>query len=437
MEHRPVSLSAYWKLVRTNRNFRLLWTAQIISELGDWFYSIAIYSLLLELTGSAKAVALAVVLQVLPQFFISPGAGVVTDRMSRKKIMILADVARAVIVLGLLFVQRPELVWCIYVLMCASTMMWAFFEPARAATIPNLTRREEVLVANTLSSTTWSVTLAVGSALGGIVAVVFGRNTVFLVNAVTFLISARLLQKMSFHEPHTSGTPPMKAGDLADFSPVKEGVRYVAKDRRLLATLLLKAGLGFMGTNWVILPLLGERVFPVGVDALEPQRAAMLGMSILMGARGVGALLGPLIGSYVAGYNEARMRVGILTGFLAGAFGYMALGIAPALWLAFAAVVLSNAGGSIIWVFSTTLLHKHTEDRYRGRVFAADYALFVLSVSVVNFLAGALIDLGLSVQALAVFTGVFGVGPAVAWSLALRLWRDPAHQMPAVSEEKR
>ena len=73
----PVSLTSYWRLLQRNRNFRFLWLAQMVSEMGDWFYSIAIYSLLLELTGSATAVAAAVVLQVLPQFFIAPLAGVV------------------------------------------------------------------------------------------------------------------------------------------------------------------------------------------------------------------------------------------------------------------------------------------------------------------------------------------------------------------------
>ncbi len=77
----------------SHRNFRLLWSAQIVSELGDWLYSIAVYSLLLELTGSAKSVALAIVLQVLPQFFVSPAAGVLNDRVSRKKVMIAADIA--------------------------------------------------------------------------------------------------------------------------------------------------------------------------------------------------------------------------------------------------------------------------------------------------------------------------------------------------------
>ena len=426
MDQRPVFVSAYWRLVRDNRNFRLLWLAQIVSELGDWLYSIAIYSLLLELTGSAKSVALAVVLQVLPQFFIAPAAGVVNDRMSRRQVMILADLARAAIVLGMLFVGRSDLVWVIYLLLFAETTMWAFFEPARNAVIPNITAGADRLVANTLSSTTWSVNLAIGSAIGGVVAVLFGRSTVFVINAITFLVSASLLRATRFEEPHLAEVAPLKVRDMTDFTPLLEGVNYVRRDRRLLATLLVKAGLGFMGTNWVILPILGERVFPVDAGSLDPRRAGMLGMSILMGARGVGALLGPLISSYWAGQREPRLRSGILYGFLAGAAGYMALGASPSMWMAFSAVVLAHAGGSIIWVFSTTLLQNHTEDRFRGRVFSADYAFLVLTMSIVSYLAGILIDVGLSVRTLAYLTGAFGIGPAIAWAFALRLWKRPA-----------
>ena len=329
MASTPVSFSAYWSLIKENRNFRLLWSAQIISELGDWLYSIAIYSLLLELTGSARSVAFAFVLQVLPQFFIAPAAGVLNDRMSRKRVMIFADLVRAAVVFSMLFAQTRDLVPVIYGLLFAETLMWGFFEPARSAVIPNIAHGSQILVANTLSSTTWSVNLAVGSAVGGVVAVAFGRDTVFVINALSFLASAYVLRAMRFEEPHVAAAPPMKLRDLTDFSPVAEGLRYVAGDRRLLATLLVKAGLGFMGTNWVILPILGERDFPVSLGRLDPQRAGMLGMSLLMGARGVGALLGPLFGGRWAGNEEGRLRLGILFGFLAGVAGYLALGASP------------------------------------------------------------------------------------------------------------
>jgi MFS family permease len=424
MGDQRVNLRAYWRLVRGNRNFRLLWFAQIVSELGDWLYSIAIYSLLLELTGSAKSVALAIVLQVLPQFFVSPAAGVVNDRLSRKRVMIFADIVRSFIVLGMVLVRSSHFVWLIYVLLLLETMMWAFFEPGRSAVIPNIVPQKDLVVANTLGSTTWSSVLAIGSALGGAVAAFLGRDAVFVLNALSFLISASLLGRMAFDEPHAAGATAFRARDLADFSPVVEGVRYVTKQRRVMATLLVKAGLGLMGTHWVLLPIFGERIFPVALKGLDARRAGMLGMSLLMASRGAGALLGPLIAGYFAGQRQSRLRLGILFGFLAGALGYTLLGDAPVLAAACAAVVLAHAGGSTIWVFSTTLLQQQTEDRFRGRVFSTDFACLVLTMSIASYLAGILLDAGVPVRTLALLTGLVALIPALAWIFALRFWRE-------------
>ena len=420
MDDRPVSLSAYIRLVRENRNFRLLWSAQIVSELGDWFYTVAIYSLLLEYTGTAKSVALAFVLQVLPQFFIAPTAGVINDRMSRKRVMIFADWCRAFIVLCMLLVRSPLAVNFLYALLFLETVMWALFEPGRSAVIPSITTGRETLVANALGSTTWSFNLAVGSALGGIVAVVFGRDTVFLINALSFVASALLITRMKFSEPHMKNLAPMRPRDLADFTPILEGIRYVKRDRRLLVTLFAKCGLGAMGASWVIVAILGERVFPVHLGDVSAQRAGMLGMSLLMASRGVGALLGPLIGNYWAGSAPARLRIGILWGFLAGSAGYLALGAAATLPAACLGLIFSHMGGSTVWVFSTTLLQMQTEDRFRGRVFSAEFAFSMLATSVVTYAAGVFIDLGFSARSLAAATGVLALVPALAWAFALR-----------------
>ncbi|MCS7314504.1 MAG: MFS transporter [Bryobacterales bacterium] len=426
MRLNPVSPGAYWRLVRDNRNFRLLWLAQIVSELGDWFYAIAIYSLLLELTGSAKAIALAYVLQVLPQVFVAPAAGVVNDRMSRKRVMILTDLACSVIVLGMLLVRSPGMVWLAYVLLLLETVMWAFFEPGRSAVVPVIAREQELLAANTLASMTWSFNLAVGASLGGLVAAFLGRDSVFLINAVSFVASAALIRSMCFRETHLGQVGPFRLRELTDFSPVLEGARYMVQDRRRLATLLVKGGLGLMGTNWVLLPIFGERVFPVATARLGLRRGGMIGMSLLMGARGVGALLGPLLAGYFLGREGRRMRLGILLGFLAAAVGYLALSAAPTLAWACAAVVLAHAGGSTIWVFSTTLLQQQTEDRYRGRVFSADYAFYCLSVSAVSYLAGLSIDMGLGVRTMAALTGAATLAPGLLWGMAQRYWREPA-----------
>src|SRR5664279_6358659 len=99
LEVNPVTFASYLRLLGRNRNFRRLWSAQVVSEIGDWFYTLAIYNLLLQLTGRAGSVALALVLQVLPQTFIGPTAGVVNDRLRRKHVMIASDIGRMVIVL--------------------------------------------------------------------------------------------------------------------------------------------------------------------------------------------------------------------------------------------------------------------------------------------------------------------------------------------------
>jgi predicted MFS family arabinose efflux permease len=414
-------LSRYLQLLRTRRNFRLLWAAQLVSEMGDWFYSLSVYHLLLELTGGkAQAVALAVVLQVLPQTLMAPTTGVVNDRTSRKAIMIGADVARFFIVLGMLTIRTPGIVWLVYPLLLLETVAAAFFEPGRSGVIPNIVAEDEALTANSLSSITWSFSLAAGAALGGLVAVKFGRDTVFVLNAASFLLSAWLIRRMNFDEPHTQGLPALRARDLVDFRPVLEGVRYIRSDPRLFATVFVKGGLGLLGANNVLLPILGERVFPVKLAGLDPHRSAMLGMSLLMGARGAGALLGPLCSSRWAGVRQSRLRAGILCGFLLAAAGYLWLGLSGGVLLAVLAVVLAHAGSSSNWVFSTTLLQVYTADRFRGRVFAADYGLCMLGISASSYLAGMAIDLGAPPRTLAIAIGLVMLLPAGAWALVLR-----------------
>jgi predicted MFS family arabinose efflux permease len=414
-------VSPYLVLLRHNRNYRLLWIAQIVSELGDWFYTLTVYHLLLDLTGGkAQAVALAVVLQVLPSAFAAPTAGVLNDRISRRRIMIGADLIRCFIVLGMVLVRTPSMVWLVYPLLLAETVGAAFFEPAHSAVIPNIVPEAQVLTANALSSITWSFCLAAGAALGGIAAVWLGRDAVFVLNGCSFLLSAWLIRRMSFAEPHAAAQPPLRARELVEFAPILEGIRYIRRDPRLFATVFVKGGLGLLGANNVLLPILGERVFPVKLAALDHRRAALLGMSMLMGARGAGSLLGPLIGGFWAGENHSRLRTGIFIGFVIAAAGYVSLGASTSLAIAICAVVAAHAGSSTNWVFSSTLLQIYTDDRFRGRVFSADIGICTLVMSASSYLAGAAIDLGVPPRAFAVAIGLVMLVPAAAWALALR-----------------
>ena len=155
----------------------------------------------------------------------------------------------------------------------------------------------------------------------------------------------------------------------------------------------------------------------------------MLGMSVLMASRGFGAIVGPLLAGKWAGASRSRMRFGILLGFLFAAVGYLALSRADSVWLACAALVIAHSGGSMLWVFSSTLLQLYTEDRFRGRVFSTEFAFAVVTMSASSWTAGALIDQGRTARQVAGYTGMVVLIPALLWILVLQRWpRDSENE---------
>ena len=433
-EASPISLSAYWRLVRQNANFRRLWLAQIVSEIGDWFYTLAIYSLLLQLTGRASSVALALVLQVLPQTLIGPAAGALNDRVRRRRVMIASDLARAVIVLAMLLVRSRSMVWLVYPLLILESMMWAFFEQARTAVIANITTDKDLILANTVSSATWSTNLLIGAAVGGVVAALLGRDAVFVLNALSFLASALLIRRMRFEEPHAHASAPLRARDLLDYSPIVEGVRYVRRERRLRAAVFAKAGEIMIGPSWVLFTVMGHRYFPVHLRGIDSQRGAVLGMSMLMGARGIGAIVGPLFSARWAKHSDRRLRLGILLGYVVVGAGYGLLGFAGNIWVACLCAMVAHCGGSTVWVFSTTLLQLNTEDRFRGRVFAADLGFSMLTIAIGAYLCGRFLDWGISARAVATATGLLMLLPAAVWAWAMQFSKEVPAELPEAAD---
>jgi MFS family permease len=420
LEVSPVSFASYFRLLGGNRNFRRLWSAQVVSEIGDWFYTLAIYNLLLQLTGRAGSVALALVLQVLPQTLIGPTAGVVNDRLRRKQVMIAADIGRMLIVLCMLLIRSKEMVWVVYPLLMAETLLVAFFEPARNSVIPNIVKREDVVVANTLASTTWSVNLMVGATLGGLVAAFLGRDAVFLLNALSFIVSAALIWGMHFAEPHAEGGRRFEARELVDFSPILAGIRYVRAHVRLRSTILLKCGNLIIGPGWVLFTVMGQNEFAVRWRGMSPERGAFLGMSLLLGARGLGAMLGPVLAASWAGHWQRRLEAAIFFGYLAAAAGYTLLGVSGHLWQACLCIALAHFGSSIVWVFSTTLLQMQSDDKFRGRVFAADLGLCMFTIATGAYLAGRFVDWGFAARHVASVAGMLMLIPAGLWGFSVR-----------------
>jgi MFS family permease len=412
----PHVSSPYLALLRQNRNFRLLYIGQTISQLGDWFNTVAVYALLLDLTGSARAVAWMLIVQLLPIAIVGPLAGVVVDRLNRRRIMMAADILRGCLILGLLLVRQSDQIWIAYTVTAFTVAAQAFFEPARTATIPNVTTAAELLPANALSSATWSAMLAIGASIGGVVTAVFGRETAFVINSASFFVSAFFIAATRY-----DATPPARPrvtnlNTLTGLSDLIEGLRYVRREAHVAALMLVKTGWGLAGGILLLLTIFGQRVFPIG-------HGSAAGIGVLYGARGVGAALGPILLRWILGQEPAALRRAIGPAFfMIGAF-YGALAIAPVLSLATVCVLFAHFGGSVLWVFSTVLLQMEVPDALRGRVFAAELALFTLTSSMSSYFTGLYLDRGVSPRTVSLVLGALFFFPGAVWMLILSRWR--------------
>jgi len=409
-------VNPYLALLRQNRNFRLLYIGQTISQLGDWFNTVAIFALVLDLTGSATMVAWMLIVQFLPVAIVSPVAGVVVDRFDRRRLMISADLLRGVLILGLLLVRRPDQVWIAYVVMALTVSATSFFEPARTATIPNVTSDRELMPANALSSATWSAMLALGASIGGVVTALAGRNVAFVINALSFFASSYFIAQTRYDSTPPSASPLSGWFALTGIPDLLEGMKYVRARAHVAALMFVKAGGGLAGGVLLLLSVFGQRVFPVGGSTAA-------GIGILYGARGVGAALGPIALRWILGQQPAGLRRAIGPAyFIVGVF-YVALAFAPALPLAALCVLLAHFGGAILWVFSTVLLQLEVPDRFRGRVFAAELALVTLTSSASSYLtAYALDQAAWSPRRMSFVLGVLFCVPGIIWLVIESRW---------------
>lgn len=413
---RSIPSSGYLELLRNNREFRHLWLGQVVSQLGDWFDTIALYTLVLTLTGSGRAIGLLLVARFLPSFIVGTLSGVVADRFNRRTIMIVSDILRAVVVLGFLLVRRPDQMWLVYVLTVLQLVFSTFFEPAKTAAIPSIVAPRELLAANAISSVTWSVMLTLGAAVGGVVTGWFGTDAAFVLDSLTYLLSAVLVASVRFPKRAMRPKSRLTIARALGITDTLEGARYVIKRPLVFALLMVKPAWGMGGGILALLAVFGEKIFPVG------GRAAT-GIGVLYAARGVGTAIGPLAARRFIGETRAQMQTAIGVAFLISGIFYIAFGSATNFVVALLVLIIAHTGGSVLWVFSTVLLQRAVEDQFRGRVFAAEMALLTLTMAASNYATGELLDrFQLSPRAVTVGIGLLFLIPGAMWLITRRWW---------------
>ena len=414
-------MQIYVALVRRRKQFRYLWLAQLVSMLGDWFNAIATVILVNRYTDTGLAIGGLFLARAIPPFVIGPIAGVVADRFNRKFILIATDVLRALIVLGFLFVDSVEMAWLIYVLTLVQFSVSAFFEPARSAILPSLVEEDELLAANTLSSATWSAMLTLGAALGGLFAAAFGVRIALLVDSLTFVVSGLLVSRIALGK--RADEQSAHGNGWSDFV---DGLRYVRKRPNIAWLTVIKA-MGQVGNLGVMAAFYAEHVFRVGDDGA-------LTFGLLLAAMGVGSVLGPLVRDALGGNDARSLERAILFGFALIPLAWLVLGVAPSLPIVLIAGFLRGIGVSLNWTYSSVLLQMEVPDRFLGRVFALDFAIFTLAMSLAVWMTGLALDqFGLDPRGVAILLAAGSVVPFLVWIFSPR--RRHTYETSTVDEE--
>jgi len=406
-------LSSYVRLFSQNHQFRRLWLAGVISQIGNWFNYIGIFVLLTKLTGSGHAVSWFLIAKFIPTSILGPAAGVIADRFSRKAIMIGCDVLRAFIVLGFLLVKQPDQVWLVYVLALVQESLWTFADPARRASIPNLCRPDELNLANALGGASWSMMLAIGAALGGFVSAFFGWQTAIVIDSLTFVISAWMLSGLIL--PPLAARQEKKLGwrEYTGLNDIKEGSKYMADHGNVAALLLVKSGWALSGGVLVLLTVFGEQVFTTHGQGG--------GSGVLYSFRGLGAAVGPILAWRLLGESQKAMYRGIGISFFIASGAYLLFSQMPSLLWAAPFVLLGHMGGSVQWVFSTNILQRIVPDQFRGRVFAAEMALLTLFLSLSTYFTGLALDHGDDPRQIAIYLALLFLIPGSFWCVYVLL----------------
>lgn len=394
----------YLQLLRRRPKFRNLWLGAVVSMAGDWFTLLALYSLLLERTGQTEAVGLMLAVRFLPAVFFSPLAGVLADRFPRGRIMVLCDLLRAVTVLAFL----TEIVTLVYPIVLLQMTIGTFFEPAEQAAIASTVEPDEIVTANTLHAVTWSAMLSIGALLGGAAVTLIGRRGSFLIDAATYVVSAVFISRAAV--PFVKGVK--RDQPMGDF---REGLRLIRFDPRVRRALAVKTGWSLAGGGALVLyAVLGQREFPVAGSGAA-------GIGILLGARGVGALVGPLVARRFGGDDPKYLQRAITLAYGVIAVFWLLLSQAPTLALAAAAACIAHMGVSTQWTFSSSLISLTVADRLRGRIFSFDLMFHTLALALSSWAMGRLLDSG-------VFTpreGMTAIAVLMVVPLCAWLWLKP------------
>jgi MFS family permease len=408
-------MSSPGALLRHNSNYRNTWLAQVVSEAGDYFNNIAVFALVMEKSGSGMVVSGVMLARAIPAVVAGPIAGVLLDRMDRKRIMIVSDLLRAVIALGFLFTIHQHRPWLLYLLSAALMFASPFFTAGRAAILPTITTRDELHAANSLTQTTQWATLTAGTLLAGYSAAALGYGWAFVINACSFLFSAIAIGRISVpggfrvrREPQAVARP--------HWAEYREALHYMRSVPLMVGIAMISVGWALGGgAAQILFALFAEKVFHRGAA----------GIGAIWGFAGIGLLIGGAAGHVIgkratfAQYKQAVTFSYVLHGTAYMLFSQVESFGAALLWM-----MLSRVGMAVTSVLNNVQLLSHTPDEFRGRVFSTMESLR-WSVMIGSMAGAGIASQYVSPRTIGLVAGALGGTTALIWG-----WMDASGRLP-------
>jgi MFS family permease len=397
------------QLLRTNHNYRLLWGGQLISEVGDHFNNIAVFAMAIRQEHGGLLVSGVLIARAIPMLVAGPMAGVILDRLDRRKVMIASDLIRALIALGFILCLYQSNNTLLFVLSAMLMFASPFFTSGRNAILPVLAKGEDLQPANALTQTTAWATTGVGAFLGGTAVAAFGYEWAFVLNAISFAGSAACL--WAFRSRPGEFMPPVSNSDR-DFHPHQEfveGLRYLRSEPLLLAIALI--GVGWAtggGAAQILFSVFGEKVFGRGPA----------GIGIIWSAAGFGLVAGGILANWLnkrLGFEGYKRTVSLA--YIAHGALYVAFALEQNFALALVFIGLSRAAGSTSSVVNYAKVHRYADDKYRGRVFATMETMTWTTMMVSLFAAGIATE-SINPRTIAVVAGCLSGSTGLVWAWA-------------------
>jgi MFS family permease len=414
----------YRQLITSNRNFRNLMWGQVISELGNWFNFIAGMGLVRLVSDASPAAAgIFFAVRVLPFAVFSPIAGTFVDRFSRRQVMIFTDLARVFVALAFLLVETPNELWIAYVATALLSTFGAFFDGAKNAATPNLTGKEGLLAGTALMFSTRFLLMAIGSALGGWAAAVFGYKIAFLINAASFLVSAYtvwLIPEEATRDIETAGRMEGKAPKESFFTELREGFKYTIGNHFALTILVMNL---IWATGGGAINVIFERLGGVYFAEVEG-RNPDTGVAMLWTAAGFGLTWGMLIAHRTERILDRNKKHVSFIGWTLIAHGiiFAISGFLPTLIMFAVFAFVSRAIVGVEYAIQETLFQRSLPDYIRGRITTLDRGAEMTMFGLSSYVASEAMYY-ISPQTLTVISGVLSAAAGVFWFIRQRAER--------------